>query len=128
MAIRHEYFGKIAGIHYIKFWTDNFGSFTRKFKGEISDINAFAENYKNKIIATYQTYQSVKAIEGNVYTHNGVSYRVVNTKYVRGMIYVYLEFNYNSKSYFKRLALDVEESLSEVNARIKSKIDEFLGV
>lgn len=127
MAIHYEYFGQIEGIHYIKFWNDSGKSFTRKFQGTISDIDRFANNFIQKIIKTKQAYDDVKAIEGNIYTHNGVKYGVLDTRYERGMVYVYLQFNYNSKNYFKRLALDVEETFQEINTRIKARIDEFVS-
>lgn len=128
MAISYEYFGQIEGIHYIKFWNDAGKSFTRKFQGTISDIDTFANNFiNNKIIPTIQAFQDVKVLEGNVYTHNGVNYGILDTRFERGMIYVYLQFNYNSNNYYKRLALDTENTLQEVNQRIKARIDQFVG-
>lgn len=127
MAFNYEYLGKVDNKHYIKFWTD-FGDFTRIYEGNISDIPSLINQIKPKLINIYNTYQTFKGLEGSSNTYNGVTYTLLDVRHIRGLIFLYLRFDYNNNTYYRKYDMELSETVTEVNNKIKNKIDSLLGV
>lgn len=126
MAFSYEVANKVDNKVYIKFYTD-YGNFTRIFEGNITDISSLVNSEKVRLQTIYATFQDFKVLEGQSNTYNGVTYTLLDVRHIKGLIYLYLRFDYNSQTVYRKYDLELSETVQEVNQKIKNKIDSFLG-